>query len=64
MVNSTTDMKAQEPVIEKSTEIVKDAPKKIPAPIPDVNVWQIKKSVTSTSASVNSNGKLRQYMFE
>ncbi|CAO0792344.1 unnamed protein product [Mucor circinelloides] len=54
MVNSTTDTKPQEPTM---TEKPADAsPKKVPAPIPDVNVWQInKKPVTSTTASVNSN---------
>lgn len=57
MVNSTTDTKPQEPTM---TEKPADAsPKKVPAPIPDVNVWQInKKPVTSTTASVNSNGNV------
>ncbi|CAO3615375.1 unnamed protein product [Mucor fragilis] len=53
MVNSTTDTKPQEPTM---TEKPADAlPKKVPAPIPDVNVWQIKKPATSTAASVSSN---------
>ncbi|KAI8647368.1 hypothetical protein BD408DRAFT_378675 [Parasitella parasitica] len=50
MVNSTTDTKTQETLTEKPAEV----PKKVPAPIPDVNVWQIKKSTTSTSVSINS----------
>ncbi|CEP18651.1 hypothetical protein [Parasitella parasitica] len=51
MVNSTADTKTQENFVEKPIE----APKKVPAPIPDVNVWQIKKPTTSTSVSISSN---------
>ncbi|KAI9486623.1 MAG: hypothetical protein EXX96DRAFT_48375 [Benjaminiella poitrasii] len=46
---SNSNTKAQEPSVEKTTEIKNEAPKKIPAPIPDVNVWQLKKQSMTTS---------------
>ncbi|KAI8072163.1 uncharacterized protein B0P05DRAFT_573094 [Gilbertella persicaria] len=46
---TSTDSKVQE---HASTETVKDTPKKIPAPIPDVNVWQLKKQPVS---AINTN---------
>lgn len=57
MVNTTANLesKAQEPIVEKSTETVKEAPKKIPAPIPNVNVWQVKKQAVSSNG--NTHGK-------
>jgi hypothetical protein len=58
MVNSTTNLesKAQELIVEKTAEIVKEVPKKIPAPIPNVNVWQVKKQAV-TSSDNNTHGK-------
>lgn len=39
MVNTTSETKPQDPIVVKETMT-----KKIPAPIPDINVWQLKKS--------------------
>jgi hypothetical protein len=68
MVNSTANLesKVQEPIIEKKTETVKEAPKKIPAPIPNVNVWQVKKQAVASAVSSNNNthGNISQIFLE
>ncbi|KAG2233286.1 hypothetical protein BDF21DRAFT_414317 [Thamnidium elegans] len=54
MVNlSTSDTKVQEPIVVKDP-----VPKKIPAPIPNVNVWQLKKQtvpITTTTTTSTTN---------
>ncbi|KAI7888081.1 uncharacterized protein EV154DRAFT_545078 [Mucor mucedo] len=46
MVNTTSEIKPQE------QNVVKDiTPKKIPAPIPNVNVWQLKATTTTTTTT-------------
>ncbi|GAA5800214.1 hypothetical protein EDC94DRAFT_649369 [Helicostylum pulchrum] len=56
MVNlSTSDIKVQEPIVVKDP-----VPKKIPAPIPNVNVWQLKKqtvpiTTTTTTTTTTTN---------
>lgn len=58
MVNlSTSDTKVQEPIVVKDP-----VPKKIPAPIPNVNVWQLKKqtvpiTTTTTTTATTTNSK-------
>ncbi|KAI7898826.1 uncharacterized protein BX663DRAFT_461280 [Cokeromyces recurvatus] len=54
---STSNTKAQEPTMEKTTETKNEAPKKVPAPIPDVNVWQLKKQSMTTS---NNNSTVNE----
>ncbi|KAI8989273.1 hypothetical protein BDB01DRAFT_756597 [Pilobolus umbonatus] len=53
MVNSTTNIaevaKTKEP---SNTSKVAEEPKKVPAPIPDVNVWQLK--ATNSSSNINT----------
>lgn len=51
MVNTTSETKPQEPLVVKDI-----APKKIPAPIPNVNVWQLKTTPT-TDINTTSNSK-------
>lgn len=50
MVNLTT--KVQEPIVSKEP-----VPKKIPAPIPNVNVWQLKKQAIVPETPITSNSK-------
>jgi hypothetical protein len=56
MVNLTTnsETKSTQDIVNKE---VTAAPKKVPAPIPNVNAWQVKKQPVTTTTTT-ANGKL------
>lgn len=43
-------------LVEEASKVEEQIPKKVPAPIPTVNVWQVKK-VSASSSTNTVNGK-------